>query len=343
MILFSFFLKLCQLHLNRCFFFFKTFFRLTFIFFENIFTKYMMPSLNVEKLATTKCLLFGAGTLGCYVSRALIVSYSNPVRQPLFNFVDCEGGGLPKAQAAADSLKKVFPGVESRGICMSIPMPGHPVSIGSIEEEHVSTIEKLVSEHDVLFLLTDTRESRWLPSLLGRAMGKLVLNAALGFDTYMVMRHGYSEETKESGSCYFCNDVVAPLDSMSNRALDQQCTVTRPGLAAIASASAVELMVNILHHPLGSTLGLVPHQIRGFLSHFSQVLPVARSFDQCIACSPKIISNYRENGADLVIAACNTPKLLEKITGLEELQRKAEEALISMDAWDDSDDDEAAF
>jgi molybdopterin/thiamine biosynthesis adenylyltransferase len=39
------------------------------------------------------------------------VSFSNPVRQPLFEFDDCLNGGKPKAQCAADSLKRIFPGV----------------------------------------------------------------------------------------------------------------------------------------------------------------------------------------------------------------------------------------
>lgn len=44
------------------------------------------------------------------------VSFSNPVRQPLFEFEDCLEGGKPKAEAAAAALKRIFPGVVSR-IC----------------------------------------------------------------------------------------------------------------------------------------------------------------------------------------------------------------------------------
>ena len=174
-----------------------------------------------------------------------------------------------------------------------------------------------ISTHDSVFLLTDTRESRWLPTLLAAKHDKLVINSALGFDTFVVMRHGHGPtaapavpaapaapeegETKaveEGGSigteeaatappparstrvgCYFCNDVVAPANSVRDRTLDQQCTVTRPGLAPIAGALAVEMLVGVLHHPLRHRapaetsegpfermerrLGIIPHQIRG--------------------------------------------------------------------------------
>ena len=243
----------------------------------------LMPSLKTEQVAATKCLLMGAGTLGCAVARNLIgwgvrtvtfvdsgvVSYSNPVRQSLFTFDDCLDGGKPKAQAAADRLKLIFPSVDATAHRLAIPMPGHSVTQNEAAavQADCEALSALVAAHDVVFLLTDTRESRWLPALLAAHHGKIAINAALGFDSLMVMRHGApaavcspvgkpsaptaSADATARLGCYFCNDVVAPANSMIRRTLDQQCTVSRPGLAYIASATAVELTVSLLHHPHG--------------------------------------------------------------------------------------------
>ncbi|ORX93410.1 ubiquitin-like modifier-activating enzyme atg7 [Basidiobolus meristosporus CBS 931.73] len=333
----------------------------------------LLPSLNLEKIASQKCLLLGSGTLGCYVARSLLgwgvrhitfvdnsrVSFSNPARQPLFNFEDSLGGGKEKAKCAADNLKKVFPGVVSEGHTISIPMPGHPVVDAEKSKSEVEKIANLISTHDVIFLLMDSRESRWLPTLLGAHFKKLVVNAALGFDTYMVMRHGvpaYGDpaEAKPDGmqlGCYFCNDIVAPTDSLSNRTLDQQCTVTRPGLSAIASATAVELLVSVLQHEDGALapadnsrsisestttpLGLVPHQIRGFLSHFSQMLVVGRAYDKCTACSKIVLDAYADRGFEFLKQAFDSSDYLEEITGLTQLHAESELA-----DWDSEIDDE---
>merc|ERR1719341_2775471 len=237
----------------------------------------LVPNLDLEKIKATKCLLLGAGTLGCGVARGLLgwgvrhitlvdngrVSYSNPVRQSLFTFKDCLEGGRHKAEAAAERLADICPGVESSGHVLSIPMPGHPVS-ETTEPEVRAAFEKLkdlIASHNLVFLLMDSRESRWLPSLLAASMpDKLVVNAALGFDTFLVMRHGVRGKPEEVGEglvpgqslgCYFCNDVVAPGDSTSDRTLDQQCTVTRPGASGVAAALAVELAVSCLSHRKG--------------------------------------------------------------------------------------------
>ena len=190
---------------------------------------------------------------------------------------------------------------------MSIPMPGHhtsallPANATQRQEllQSVQRLAKVIAEHDVVFLLMDSRESRWLPAFLAAAYGIPCINAALGFDSYVVMRHGHrghakkaqtpknSENPEENGensdkshsledyctpaphlsidlppiptlplpptlSCYFCIDITAPGNSFKQRTLDQQCTVTRPGLAYVSSGLAVEMAVAMLHAKQGA-------------------------------------------------------------------------------------------
>lgn len=334
----------------------------------------LVPDLDVEIMKSTKCLLLGAGTLGCHVARNLLawgfrhitfidngkVSYSNPTRQVLFNYQDCLGDGRKKAEAAADNLRLILPSVKSKGIVAHIPMPGHPVGESLKQEtvENINLITKTISEHDVIFLLLDTREARWLPTLVAAHYGKIVINAALGFDSYLVMRHGIAGTAESTTSlndvfipgtqlgCYFCNDVTAPGNSLKDRTLDMQCTVTRPGAAAMAAALAVEMLVALLQHPLRvatpavynlncdssqdlpadmqGVLGPVPHSIRGFLHSYQTVLPTCAKFKQCIACSDVVMTKYRDEGIEFLLKVFNSGRYLEDVTGLTELHLSAE-------------------
>lgn len=60
---------------------------------------------------------------------------------------------------------------------MSIPMPGHPISPEEVDKikKDVSMLEDLIDSHDAIFLLTDSRESRWLPTLIGATKRKVSL------------------------------------------------------------------------------------------------------------------------------------------------------------------------
>ena len=53
---------------------------------------------------------------------------------------------------------------------MMIPMPGHPVPDAELPRvlDDTRRLEDLIDAHDCVYLLTDTRESRWLPTLTCR-------------------------------------------------------------------------------------------------------------------------------------------------------------------------------
>ncbi len=144
---------------------------------------------------------------------------------------------------------------------------------------------------------------------------------------------------------------------MKDQTLDQQCTVTRPGVAAIASALLVELLASVLQHPdkqhaaapvpsanseyerdpTDHALGIVPHQIRGFLSTFQNMLIRGRSYPQCSACSQPIVSAYKADGWEFVRKALENREYVAELSGLAEVQRKAEAAAADVE-WSEEEE-----
>lgn len=291
------------------------------------------PDLKLDEISQQKVLIIGAGTLGCYVSRCLLgwgiyditfidngtVSHSNPVRQSLFGFDDI---GKPKAQAASENLKKIYPLCNSKYVNMKIPMVGH---VDSIDETVYKTLQSEIKKCDAVFLLMDSRESRWLPTLIAKAENKIVMNAAIGFDSYVVMKHGDLDEDKHLG-CYYCSDVVAPMDSMSNQTLDQMCTVTRPGCAMLASSTAVELFVTYIQD------GKLPHnQVRANLNGFSTLNNVVEQYKYCSACSDSVVELYKSKDWEFVNQALQSSKYLEDVSGLTQVHLEAQKLLEEME------------
>lgn len=310
------------------------------------------PEIDLESIARAKCLLLGAGTLGSYISRGLMawgvkhitfvdngtVSYSNPVRQPLYNHEDCIDHA-PKAETAAKALKEIFPGIVSNGYSLEIPMVGHSITNKERQQREHDKLAELIEQHDVVFLLMDSRESRWLPTVIGAALQKTVINVALGFDSYLVMRHGLNRNL----GCYFCNDVVAPKDSVTRQTLDQMCTVTRPGCAMIASGYAVELLARIFQDKrragaeinAPTILGPITHQLRGFLSSQETINVGGPAFSSCSGCGPAV-ELWKEARWEFVEQVLTIPEYLTEISGLAELQKQTEE--LDIDVELDSDE-----
>ena len=172
--------------------------------------------------------------------------------------------------------------------------------------------------------------SRWLPTVVCAAKNKPLINVALGFDTFVVMRHA---SLGESLGCYFCNDIVAANNSQRDRSLDQQCTVTRPGLSNMAGALGVELMVAMMHKKEGDDVK-IPHQIRGSVLEFQQMLLETPQFPNCTACSNSIVSAYLAQPCQFTQDVCTDPKLLEKISGIDDLVKD-----VDLDLCIDSDED----
>jgi ubiquitin-like modifier-activating enzyme ATG7 len=132
-------------------------------------------------------------------------------------------------------------------------------------------------------------------------------------------------------------------------------------VAAIASALLVELLVSILQHPLGAqapapatpadrneapprdppehALGIVPHQIRGFLADFRTMSIRGESYPCCSACSRPVLDAYRKDGWKFVKRALDERDYVTKLSGLWEVQRGAEELAAQVE-WSEEEDAE---
>ena len=310
----------------------------------------MCPHLDTDIIRKQKYLLVGAGTLGCHVSRALLgwgarhitfldngkVSYSNPVRQSLYTFEDSKNvGNNFKAILAAEKLKQIFPMVDSKGFNITIPLPGRTLIDDIAKEEYFKNLEILenqIKDCDVMFLLTDSRESRWYPTVIAKAYNKLVITAAIGFDSFLVMRHGNNENKL---GCYFCTDITTPGDTSGNRTLDQQCTISRPGVSMICSGLATELAMSCSNSALnkGEKDEDIPHQLRGNLLNYEMNHYDFKYNTTCVACSDNIVKNYKERREEFAVNVMNDPYYIEKTCGVHEL-------IKDMKLDDDNDQDD---
>lgn len=287
----------------------------------------MWEDLDISKISDTRCLLLGAGTLGCNIARLLVswgfknltfvdnglISYSNPTRQSLYEVNDCTESKF-KAHTATEKILKINPSLNCNSYIGTIPCPDHLIFDEEKSLEDFTAINNFIVENDVIFTLTDDRESRWLPVVLTSSYpNKILINVALGFDTYLVSR--IDTNNKENG-CYFCNDILAIYNSHHNRTEDQKCTITRPGVSAIASGLAVEMLINCIH---GQNLDV--EQIRGNVSDYEINCAKTYKSEYCVACSDKIKEEYAKHGYDFVKNACKSFKYLEELSGITDLTK----------------------
>lgn len=244
-------------------------------------------------------------------------------------------------------------------------------------------LDDLVKTHDVVLNVFDSREARYFPTILSALYGKLCVSIGVGYESLVIVKHGNyeagfyeevlkqaqmqesehvaedkQEETDESKNkvddqwkpkivndhgCFFCSDYLPPTDSMTNRALDQQCTVSRPGISMISCGIAVELLVNSLHDGI---IGKTPHFIRCLVGGGFELAEYENSkYDNCVACSHYVIKEYVTNKKDFLFNVLNNPDVLNTYTkftdhmeGMEELDF---EEIIEFDSsWRSANKDE---
>lgn len=294
----------------------------------------IVPDLDLDNISNTKCLIIGGGTLGCHVARNLLgwaitnitfvdygsVSHSTPAKQSLYFQDDI---GKLKMDVISQNFKKIYGDANVKGINLTIPMPDYPINNVKEFEQSIEILHKLYDEHDVIFILTDTRESRWFPTLLGKIHNKPCFTSAIGFDTFVVIRHNkVKNETGDNMACYFCSDIVEPINSTATATMDKKCTVTRAGVSAMASALVSELMISCISCNKNdidvlTNIPKIPQQIRGNMSLFDTKTHMFPQSSCCIACSDTIVEQYKVDGTQFIKNVIQNRGYLTKLLHLE--------------------------
>lgn len=133
--------------------------------------------------------------------------------------------------------------------------------------------------------------------------------------------------------------------------MDQQCTVTRPGIAPTTASYATELYTTVLQHPLGANapapsvddedlpFGVCVHQIRGHMSNWEQDCLTGLASPYCVGCGDSVLREWKRRGEEFVKKVCERGggRELERVSGLEEVKKDFERG------WDGGDDEEGEW
>lgn len=81
----------------------------------------------------------------------------------------------------------------------------------------------------------------------------------------------------------------------------------------------------------------MPHQIRGFLSTFQNMVIRGEAYPCCSACSDPIVGAYKRDGYAFVKKALDGRDYVAELSGLAEVQRRAEAMAADLELSDDED------
>ena len=115
------------------------------------------------------------------------------------------------------------------------------------------------------------------------------------------------------------------------------------------------MLVGLLHHPDAHhapgdvareisertelPLGIVPHQVRGFLTHFSNIVTTCPAFASCVACSKGVVDAFAKDRDNFLLRVLNEPEYLESLTGITAMTEDIDLDLSDFALSDDDDDD----